>query len=991
MSTILGLDVGPNSIGWAIIYPEDNEIVATGVRIFPEGVENYGSFGQQESKNAARRIARGMRRQNQRFKMRRNNIVWQLRQLKMYPQNENEVPDYFALNPYELRANGLDTKLTLLEFGRALYHINERRGFKSNRKAGGSEDSKIFQSKDGLIGISDTEQAMVDGNYRTLGEYLKSLDTDEERQRSRYTLRAMYEQEFEMLWQKQKSFYRELLTDNAKEKLHQAIFFQRKLKSQKSTVAHCIFESKKRCAPKSSPTFQYFRILEQLSRLKITDGERRGDFLIQEERDLIASELNKREKMTFKQISKKLGFSENAIFNLEHEKHLIGNRTNVQLAKVFGKKEWYEKSSKEQYDRWNDFHFAVDMDWLKNQGKTKWCLDTDQIEKIEKVSLEKGYGRMSQKAMSKIIPFLENSLTDNGEPMTYDKAVKTAGYHHSEIHDHAGMLDKLPLPDNIRNPIVQQALFEMRKLVNAIVDEYGNPDTIKVELVRDLKLPRKRREQISTENKKRQDNHDRIRGILKDVGIVDISMDYIVRYKLWEECDKVCPYSGKKINSVSKLFSAEYEVEHILPYSRSLDNSFMNKTLSHIDWNKEKGNKTPFETWGETVKYDQILERSKKLPYPKYKRFLQKELKQDEFINRQLTDTAYIAKEVRKYLSYICTDVRTVPGTATARLRKYWGLNEILSKDVDIKNREDHRHHAVDALVVANTERKYIQHLSTFHHYKKTPEKGHFPFPWNTFILDAKKAINQILVSHKVRNKLSGALHKESMYGLIKDNDGKPKLNANNQVLYGMKKPVHNLKDSEIKKIADEKVKLCVKEWSALPRDNRPEYPSLPSGQKIKRVRIHDVHTNVIELRPGVFVEPGSNHHIAIFENIKTGKRTGKVVSLFEAIQRQKNGLPVIDKKADDGWKYIMSLSINEMVLISDKIDEINWNDKALLSKNLYRVQIAPASLQISFRHHTVAKLVTENNEKPGLILKKPNTFKGIKVGINNLGNIFRI
>ncbi|MCH7762825.1 MAG: type II CRISPR RNA-guided endonuclease Cas9, partial [Candidatus Marinimicrobia bacterium] len=789
---------------------------------------------------------------------------------------------------------------------------------------------------------------------------------------------------------KQKTFYKETLTDKAKKKLQHAIFFQRKLKSQKSTVAKCTFEPKKRCTPKSSSTFQYFRILEQLSRLKVTDGQRRGDFLTQEERDLLAQELDKREKMTFKQISKKLGFSEETTYNLEHEKHLIGNRTNAQLAKVFGKKEWYEKTSKDQYDRWNDFHFAVDMKWLKNQGRTKWGLDEEHVEKIEKVSLEKGYGRISQKAMSKIIPFLEKARTEDGDPMTYDKAVKEAGYHHSDVYDHAGMMEKLPLPDNIRNPIVQQALFEMRKLVNAIVDEYGNPEIIKVELVRDLKLPRKRRERIFSENRERQINHDRIRDILNDLGMVGVSMDDIVRYKLWEECDKICPYSGKKINSIAQLYSGEFEVEHILPYSRSLDNSYMNKTLCHRDYNKDKGNKTPFEAWGETSEFEQILDRAKTLPYPKYRRFLQKELKEDEFINRQLTDTAYIATEIRKYLSYICTDVRTVPGMATAKLRRFWGLNTILSKDVDIKNREDHRHHAVDALVVANTERKYIQHLSTFHHYKRTPQKEHFPLPWDSFRDDAEKAVNHILVSHKVRNKLSGALHKESFYGIINDSDRNPKTDDKGQILYGMKKPVQNLKDAEVKKIADDTVRKSVEEWRELTKETRPEFPSLPSGQKIKRVRTHDVHTNVIELRPSVFVEPGSNHHISIFENIETGKRDGKVVSLFEAVQRNKNGLPIIDKTPEEGWKFVLSLSINEMVLITDNIESIDWENKIDLGKILYRIQIAPASLQISFRHHTVARLVTDDNQKPGLILKKPNTFKGIKVRVDYLGNIYK-
>jgi|TARA_B100001971_G_scaffold169385_1_gene161183 CRISPR-associated endonuclease Csn1 len=990
MSTILGLDVGPNSIGWAFIYPDNSEIVATGVRVFPEGVDNYGSLGQQESKNAKRRIARGKRRQNQRFKMRRDNLAWQLKQLNMYPEKKDELSAYFSLDPYSLRSKGLDKKLSLLEFGRVLYHLNERRGFKSNRKAGSSEDSKIFKSKNDLVGITDTEIAINTGGFRTLGEYLYSLDSHELRKRSRYTLRAMYEQEFEMLWGNQKTYYKDILTDEANEKLHHAIFFQRKLKSQKHTIAKCTFETQKRCAPISSPTFQYFRILEQLARLKVTDGDRKGDFLTQNERDILVNELNNKEKLPFKRVTKLLGLSSEAMYNLEHEKQLIGNRTNTKLARVFGKKEWDGKSPEEQYNIWNDFHFSDDLDWLKERGNIIWELNETQIEKIEKVSLEKGYGKLSQKALFKIIPYLEISETEDSDPMTFDKAAKAAGYHHSDVYEHSGKMGKLPIPDDIRNPIVQQALFEMRKLVNAIVDKYGNPETIKVELVRDLKLPRQRREQIFSENRKRREYHDEIRDILIDVGMNDPSMDDILKYKLWEECDKTCPYSGKKINSIAKLYSAEFEIEHILPYSRSLDNSYMNKTLCHRDFNNEKGNKTPYEAWGESTEYEKITERAKKLPYPKYRRFIQKELKEDEFINRQLTDTAYIAKEVRKYLSHICTDVRTVPGTATARLRNFWGLNGILSKDVDIKNREDHRHHAVDALVVANTERKYIKHLSTFHHYRRTPKGEHFPMPWESFWSDAENAVNSILVSHKVKNKLSGALHKESFYGLIMDDVGTPQKNDKGQFIYGKRKPVQNLNDSEVKKIADDDVKKSVKRWKSLPKDSRSEYPTLPSGQKIKRVRIHDVHTNVVELRPGVFVEPGSNHHITIFENIETGKRIGKVISLFEAVQRDKNGETVIDKTAEEGWKFVMSLSINDTVLLNVDIAEIEEKikDKEWLSRNLFRVQKIIFDGRIYYRHHTVAILKDEDNNEPGMKVGSPNSMRGFKVKLDYNGNV---
>jgi len=255
MGTTLGLDVGPNSIGWALIFPEGKEIIATGVRVFPEGVENYGQRGQQESKNVARRMARGMRRRNQRFRMRRDKLVRQLRNLGMYPEEIRQLNDYFTTDPYEVRAKGLHEQLTLFEFGRALYHINERRGFKSNRKAGYNEESKIFKGNAELTGITETEEAIRAGNFKTLGEYLYHLNPQEQRRRARYTKREMYEHEFDTLWEAQKKYYPTILNDINKKQVRKTIFSQRKLKSQKETVAKCTFEPKKRCAPRSSPTF----------------------------------------------------------------------------------------------------------------------------------------------------------------------------------------------------------------------------------------------------------------------------------------------------------------------------------------------------------------------------------------------------------------------------------------------------------------------------------------------------------------------------------------------------------------------------------------------------------------------------------------------------------------------------------------------------------------------------------------------------------------
>jgi len=169
--------------------------------------------------------------------------------------------------------------------------------------------------------------------------------------------------------------------------------------------------------------------------------------------------------MNFKQVTKLLGLEGDPKFNLEHEGVLRGNRTAYSLAKVFGKKVWYGFSPEKQYLIWHTLYFSDDPNWLSNYTKNEWNLDDKAVEKLLAVSLEPGYCRLSHKAMTKIIPHLERVKTEDGEPMTYDKAVQAAGYHHSKVRVKSGNMMKLPPPENVRNPIVQQALYEMRKLV----------------------------------------------------------------------------------------------------------------------------------------------------------------------------------------------------------------------------------------------------------------------------------------------------------------------------------------------------------------------------------------------------------------------------------------------------------------------------------------------------------------------------------------------
>jgi len=993
MTKILGLDLGTNSIGWALLDTESQKIIDAGVRVFQEGVARTPT-GSEESKNAQRRNARGLRKQNARFKMRRDLLIKILTDLNWYLPESKDA--FYKMNPYELRKRGLDEALTLPELGRAIFHLSMRRGFKSNRRAGAKDDSKIFTGYENIIGISETENKIKEGHYRSLGEYLASINSRERRIRGRFTLRKMYESEFEILWEKQKEFHTPEMTDEVKWKLYNDIFKQRKLKSQKRTVRYCTFEPNKKCAPKSSPIFQYYRILEQVSRLKISCDNRSNEPLTDDERFRLITALNEKKELKFEQIKKLLSLPQDAFINLEDQEKLLGNRTEYELSRVFGKKNWSQYSADEKYQIWHTLHFCDDNDWLKKYASEKWKLDEISINKLLDVSLEKGYCNLSAKALKRIIPHLEDGLT-------YDRAALEAGYNHSQPDQLKEVQDLLPEPENLRNPIVQQTLFELRKLINNLFNTYGKPEIARVELLRELKSSREQRQNIQKEMRIREKEIARARDRIKEIPEYlgkEPSRDDIVKYLLWEECKGICPYTGNHI-PLSSLFTGEYHVDHIIPYSRSLDNSFANKTLCHHSTNIEKGNRTPYEAYAsDPVRWNEIVQRVTSTMRHKLRKFLLTDVAaevDDDFFHHQMTDTAYISTEVNKYLKNVCPKVQITKGGATAILRQLWGLNTILSPSINIKTRDDHRHHAIDALVIANVNPGTLHRLSLFHKFNKNVPHENFPEPWPNFRNNAEEVINKILVSHRRNVRVRGKLHEETYYGKITAPD-------NGRETYVVRKPLAGLTPKMIVNIVDPVVKkmlinrliekgVDVGEKFTIPKDawNQPLF--MPDGKTpIKSVRVKCPTETMIRLYQDrkIFVESGNNHHLEIFVNPETGKRIGRVVSLFEATKRLKQKLPLIDKTAPvPDYKFLMSLAINELILVD--ISDIDWDNpppSTELSPYLYRVQKMDVNQIITLRHHTVSILKDETGNEPGVLRKNINTINGIKVSINHLGKI---
>ena len=203
------------------------------MRVFPEGVERDNA-GLEKSKNVQRREARLLRRQHNRRSRRKRRLKYILNEAGLLTEEDLKNAELMGVNPYELRARGIHSKLKLNAFARALIHLNQRRGFKSNRKADTKKETgKVYE------GISALANDMKSIGARTLGEYLYLKYTSGQKVRDRYTLRAMYEKEFELLWEVQSSFYPDILTDSAKEKIYQAIFHQRPLKPSEDKIGFC--------------------------------------------------------------------------------------------------------------------------------------------------------------------------------------------------------------------------------------------------------------------------------------------------------------------------------------------------------------------------------------------------------------------------------------------------------------------------------------------------------------------------------------------------------------------------------------------------------------------------------------------------------------------------------------------------------------------------------------------------------------------------------
>ncbi len=875
------------------------------------------------------------------------------------------------------------------------------------------------------------------------------------------------------------------------------LFYQRPLKSQKGLIAKCPIDHSKKRIPISAIPFEKFRAWQFINSIECN-----GKKLDQTDREILFKELLTKEQPKFSELRKKIKKTEAFFkFNFEDATKAPGCYTISKLAsnKCFGKK-WFEKTDKEQDEIWHILYFFSDKSNLKEYAINNYQFDEEQAEYISKLNLKDGFGNLSRKAINNILPFLEMGFM-------YDKAITLGGvkncfgekwnklsqeqidliitnvpeiidsklkggyirplkdflstefkipenlfkklYHHSvNLKDTGNLLDKLPLDKeadkaimDLRNPIVATALFQLRRLVNKMLERFGQPDEVKLEMARDLKNSTTKRNEIRRKQALQERKNDEIKKELATLNLFE-THDNILKYKLWQECQHTCPFTGKEI-SITQLYSGEVQIEHIFPWSRSLDDSYINKTLCFADINREKGNRTPFEYYNEqgSTKWEEVKLRALKLfqtspewpeRYNKFKRFAAEKFEGDAFIQRQLNDTRYISRKAQEYLKKICPTVIVAPGAMTAHLRHLWGLNKILKEDQDHKDRSDHRHHAIDAITLACFTRGQLNEMSKWNRYDRRPENKKFPEPWPAFWADTYDAIHSIMVYHKPNRKVlstrmvkteklgkvyqnlgvaaRGQLHKESVYG-INTAPGHTQAYHIRKSLAGLTTKTHISKvvDMTIKKLLEERIEEMAgyqgSKKDQIPKnaffnsdDNGNLIPMIYLPNKngedvpVYKVRIRENLGGAEQLKdnePKTAVNPRNNHHVLIYSD-NEGNYKEDVITFWTAAERKRQGLPIVSLPLG-GIDMVTTLQENDMFIIGFE-GELKTNAKKI-NNHLYRVQkiskgdynfrLALESSLNSSSFPEVLRIRSLGENKVGW-----KTLNPIKVKINELGEI---
>lgn len=844
----LGLDIGSTSVGWACIEctrGKPRGVLATGVRLFDAGMSGDFEKGAEASNAVTRREKRLGRRQIHRKAVRRWSVFKLLRDHGLLPdfgieslrelsphieKLDRELAESYGIHAdhissqllvYRIRAKASKEAVPLTDLGRALFHLAKRRGFNSNLRGVPKKDEDEGLIKSSIKSLANELQE----KGVTLGEYYAELNPFEQRIRARWTGRDMFLHEFDTIWRTQSAAHPQL-TEIFYRKLRKAIFFQRPLRSAKGLVGKCSIYTKKRRLVAAHPLAQEVRMLQFLNNVLIILPGNETRQLTLEERQNAVDVLSRCEKLTIKQFRDSLGLPKKAKLNFDNDDdtHAHGLGTSALIRSIIGD-EWDRMDTPRKEKLIHELLSFNKRDALIRHLVEKWSFPLSHAELLSDLTLEPGYASHCRTALEEIRDVLSSPDPTNGRWFTYAEAKKIR-FPDTQVTDR---FERLPpvreALSGLTNPSVIRALTEVRKVVNEVIERYGIPDRVRIELSRDLKKSKKERKKIEDLVKDQSKNRKKaLNAIRHEFSAYPEKAGYdrgIEMVLLAEECNWMCPYTGESITSVQDLLgdNSRFDIEHIYP-RRFLDNSFSNKTLCLNHENRNvKRDRLPSEAYSADAKrYEEILERVRRFKGPaasrKLERFLAKEVPKD-FVNRQLDETRYMSRAAADYLGLLFGGrvddqgkqrIFTVTGGLTAILRNQWKLNQILGL-ADEKNRADHRHHAIDAIVIACTDSATVQalQLAASQGWASGNSRNFDPTepPFSGFFEACRQSVLGIFVSFKPTRTLNGLLHADSLYSV--------KQNSNGRYDIKLRKRVTELTDNMIENIVDESVKKAVK------------------------------------------------------------------------------------------------------------------------------------------------------------------------------------
>lgn len=678
------------------------------------------------------------------------------------------------------------------------------------------------------------------------------------------------------------------------------------------------------------------------------------------------------------------------------------------------------------YRLWHALYSISDIDTLREVlGQNFGIADPETLDRLCRIDFVKsGYGNKSSRALRKILPYLQQG-------MQYYQAKCMAGYddapwnkEQNQVRELAERL--LPVPKGeLRQPVVEKVLNQLVNLVNALMAEYGPFDEIRVELARELQQSREERESASrsmAENNKR--NEQVAQKIQQEYGLTP-TRSRIQKYRLWTESDHQCMYCGQLVNVAEFLRGVDVEVEHIIPRSMLFDDSYSNKVCACRKCNKDKDNRTAFDFMktkpeGEFAAY---LERVNSLAEAykpnrgldvgisetkKRKLLMRKQDIPTDFIARQMRETQYISKKAKGMLQTVCRNVYSTSGSITDYIRHVWGWDDVLheinfegyraaglvqtcEREVDGRKlqverivnwskRLDHRHHALDALVIACTKQGYIQRINnlaslgeiTFRsdagkapsgasRERHTRLERYIRMQPHFSRAEVIRAVKGIAVSFKADKRTvtpgkryvyrkgkricvqrgilvpRGPLSEESVYGRIHD-EGKEK--------YVLRYGVDTIDLKKLGSVVDQGIREILRQRLEQFGGNPKKAYATPvydhQGRAIRSVRCFTNLKVAVPLRydeqgqPIAFVKTGNNHHVAIYEDEK-GRWHEHMVTFWHAVDRKRYGLPILitdpgdvwdrvtDRMPEDfqrqlppsaTWRFVFSVQRNEMFVL---------------------------------------------------------------------------